>query len=83
MTLVYWNNCTLEVMEETLLFVILKKTIYKTENMRHLETETDETQGTFCDNMKATVFSNKVLELACQGNMVPDVLLQALDPIGP
>jgi hypothetical protein len=33
--------------------------------------------------MKAIVFSNKGLELACQRNLVPDVLLQTLDPIGP
>jgi hypothetical protein len=51
--------------------------------MLYLETETDETQGTFCEKMKATVFSNKGLELACQGYLVPDVVLQTLDPIGP
>jgi hypothetical protein len=33
--------------------------------------------------MKAIVFSNKGFELACQGNLMPDVLLQTLDPVGP
>ena len=69
--------------KNTFMSLILKKTLYKTENMWYLETETDETQGVFCNNMKAVVFSNKGLELASQGYLVPDVVLQTLDPIGP
>jgi hypothetical protein len=63
--------------------VILKKKIYKTEDMWYLEAETNETQGIFCDNVKPIVFSNEGLELACQGYLVPDVVLQTLDSIGP
>ena len=51
--------------------------------MCYLETKTDETQDTFCDNMKAIVFSNQGLELACQCYLVPDIALQTLDSIGP
>ena len=54
-----------------------------TENIWYLETETDETQGTFCNKMEAIFFSNKGLELSCQVYLVPDVVLQTLDPIGP
>jgi hypothetical protein len=61
----------------------LEEEICKTESIWYLETETDEAQDTFCNNVKAIVVSNHGLELACQGYLVPDVVLQTLHPIGP
>jgi hypothetical protein len=49
----------------------------------NLETEADETQSIFCDNMETVVIANQRLELSCQHHLVPDVVLQALYTIRP
>ena len=47
----------------------------------YLESEADETHARFCYYFKAAVSSHKCLELFCQTNLSPDMLLEPLNTV--
>jgi hypothetical protein len=42
----------------------------------YTETEADEAENSFCNDVKPVVISNQSLELSCQCHLASDVVLQ-------